>query len=116
MIAQSLAEARSGVARPGGSSRRRRIGGWIAIAVVLLLVGGVGIVVAGLSQWAQRDALDPESPGPNGARAVVEILRAHGVHVIVAEDRTAVRDALAPGATLVLPDMPALSDAAVGAV
>ena len=83
---------------------------------MLVLVGGIGVVLAGLAQWAQRDALDPDSAGPNGARALVEILREQGLEVVVAHDRAAVRDALAPGATLVLPDMPALSDAAVRAV
>ncbi len=116
MTAQNVAEAASGVMPPGESSRRRRVGGWIAIAVVLVLVGGIGVVLAGLSQWAQRDALDPDSAGPNGTRALAEILREHGVEVVVARDRAAVRDALAPSSTLVLPDMPALSDAAVRAV
>jgi len=116
MTAQSVAPAASGTAPSAGSSRRRRVGGWIAIAVVLALVGGIGVVLAGLSQWAQRDALDPDSAGPSGTRALVEILREQGVEVVVAHDRAAVREALAPGTTLVLPDMPALSDAAVRAV
>ena len=116
MTAQSVAPAASGTAPSAGSSRRRRVGGWIAIAVVLALVGGIGVVLAGLSQWVQRDALDPDSAGPSGTRALVEILREQGVEVVVAHDRAAVREALAPGATLVLPDMPALSDAAVRAV
>ena len=116
MTAQSVAAAASGTARSTGSSRRRRIGGWIAIAAVVVLVGGIGVVLAGLSQWAQRDALDPDSAGPSGTRALVEILREQGVEVVVAHDRAAVREALTPRATLVLPDMPALSDAAVRAV
>lgn len=116
MTAQSVAEAASEVMPSRESSRRRRVGGWIAIAVVLVLVGGIGVVLAGLSQWAQRDALDPESAGPHGTRALAEILREHGVEVVVARDRAAVRDALVPSSTLVLPDMPALSDAAVRAV
>jgi hypothetical protein len=116
VTAQDVGEAPLGIAPPTGSPRRRRVGGWIAIAIVLLLVGGIGAVLTGLTQWAQRDALDPDSAGPNGARALVTILREQGLEVVVAHDRAAVREALAPGATLVLPDMPALSDAAVRAV
>jgi len=116
MTAQGMVDAASATAPSTGSSRRRRIGGWIAITIVLVLVGGIGVVLAGLSQWAQRDALDPDSAGPSGTRALVEILREHGVEVIVAHDRATVRDTLTPQATIVLPDMPALSDAAVRAV
>ena len=87
MTAQSVADAESALTPPASSSRRRRVGGWIAIAVVLLLVGGIGVVIAGLSQWAQRDALDPGSAGPSGARAVVEILREQGVEVVVVDRR-----------------------------
>ncbi|TDN88419.1 DUF4350 domain-containing protein [Microbacterium sp. BK668] len=99
---------------PETRSRRRGALGWIVIAVVILLVGGVGAALAGLSQWAARGVLDPESAGPDGARALVEVLREHGVEVVVARDRSSARDAaLARDATLVLPDTPALSDGAV---
>ncbi|WP_345801917.1 DUF4350 domain-containing protein [Microbacterium sp. AZCO] len=108
------ADAASRTASPGRSTRRRRIGGWIAIAVVLVLVGGVGAVLAGISQWAERSALDPESAGPDGTMALAQILRDHGIAVEVVRDRNAARDALAgSAATLVMPDAPALSDAAV---
>lgn len=94
--------------------RGRRIGAWIAIAVALLVVGAVGAVMSTANQWAARDALDPASAGASGTRALAEVLRDHGVEVIVARDRSAAADALATGpATLVLPDAPALSDDAV---
>lgn len=96
------------------TSRRRRIGGWIAVGVGVLLVGAVGSILSDLGTWTERDALDPESSGPLGTRAVVEILRDRGIDVIVARDRTTAADALAAqDATLVLPDSPALSDDAV---
>lgn len=99
---------------PATSSRRRRAAAWIAIGLALLLVGGVGGAITAANQWAARDALDPASAGPAGTRALAEVLRDHGVEVQVTRSRT---DALAAldsgGATLVLPDAPALSDDAV---
>lgn len=95
-------------------SRARRVGGWVAIAVALLVVGGVGGVLAGLSQRSDRNALDPDSAGPDGTRALVEILRDNGVDVVVARDRDAAATALAGRpATLVATDAPALSDGAI---
>lgn len=95
--------------------RRRRAAMWIAIGLTLLVVGTLGGFFAEAGRWAQRQALDPESAGPLGARAVVEILRDRGVTVIVARDRSAARASLERdgGATLVLPDAPALSDGAI---
>lgn len=99
------------------STRRRRAAGWIAIAAVLIGVGIAGSALAGIGEWTERDALDPESAGPDGTRAIVEILRERGVDVIVARDRAAVSSALEAGpATLALADAPALSDDALAAV
>jgi hypothetical protein len=94
--------------------RRRRVAAWIAIGVVLLVVGGIGGAIAASGQWAARDALDPDSAGPAGTRALAEVLRTHGVEVEVTRSRTDAVAALkgAP-ATLVLPDPSALSDDAV---
>ncbi|GAA5204195.1 DUF4350 domain-containing protein [Microbacterium jejuense] len=95
-------------------SRRRRIGAWIAIGVALLVVGGVGGAISAANQWAAHEALDPESAGPTGTRALAEVLRSHGVEVRVERSRAAAAADLAGApATLVLPDSPALSDDAV---
>jgi len=92
-------------------SRRRALGGWAIIVVVLVGVGLVGVVIAGLGQWRTHGPLDPESAGPDGTRALAEILRDRGVGVSVVRDRaTAERRAAEPGTTLVLPDDPTLSD------
>jgi hypothetical protein len=98
-----------------GTGRRRRVGGWVALAVVLLVVGTVGGLLAGIAEWSQRDALDPDSAGPSGTRALAEILRDQGIAVDVVRDRADAAEALAAqgGATLVLPDTPALSDEAL---
>ena len=102
---------------PASSGRRRRVAAWIAIGLALLVVGGIGGAVSAANQWAQRDALDPDSTGPAGTRAIAEILRGHGVDVLVVRDRTAASEALAAAdATLVLPDAPALSDDALTAL
>jgi hypothetical protein len=106
------AETRAAGADP--NSRRRRFAVWAAIAAALLVVGIAGSVLAGIGQWAARDALDPESAGPTGTRALAEILRDHGVDVVVVRDRAAAEAALATGdATLALADAPALSDEAL---
>lgn len=90
--------------------RGRRLGGWLALAGVLAVAGLIGALLAQSTQWAQRDALDPESPGPTGARAVARVLAAEGVRVEVVRDRAAAAAAVDDDALLVLPDAPALSD------
>ena len=102
------------VVRVRESSRGRRVGTWIAIAVVILLVGAIGGALSALGRFVERDAFDPDSPAPNGTRALVEILRDQGIDVVVARDReTAARALAGSAATLVLPDAPALSDAGI---
>lgn len=97
--------------------RGRRVATWIAIGLALLVVGGIGGAISAANQWAAREALDPDSAGPSGTRALAEILRDHGVAVEVVRDRTAAAEALASApATLVLPDAPALSDDALTAL
>ena len=48
------------------TSRRRRVSVWIALGLVILVVGGIGGTLAGLGQWTQRSSLDPESAGALG--------------------------------------------------
>ncbi|MET0782589.1 MAG: DUF4350 domain-containing protein [Microbacterium sp.] len=104
-------------ARPDATSRRRRVTTWVVMAAVLIGVGIAGSVLAGIGQWTERDVLDPDSPGQNGTRALAEILRDHGVEVIVARDRAAADAALATGTTtLAVTDAPYLSDEALTAV
>ena len=99
------------------TGRRGRVTTWIVIAAVLIGVGIAGSVLAGIGQWSERDVLDPDSAGPTGTRALAEIMREHGVDVIVARDRAAAEGALAQGAaTLAMPDGPYLSDEALLAV
>ncbi|WP_307858478.1 DUF4350 domain-containing protein [Microbacterium flavescens] len=98
-------------ATPDSPRRARRVTTWIVIAVVLLIVGGIGAAIAAAGEWNERDELDPESAGPSGTRALVEVLRDRGLEVRVVRDRGDAAAALTgQTATLVLPDTPALSD------
>ncbi|WP_235566825.1 DUF4350 domain-containing protein [Microbacterium sp. Root61] len=98
-------------------SRRRGLLGWAAIVVALVVVGVAGALLSGAGQWAQRDVLDPDSAGPQGTRALAQILRDQGIEVEVVRDREAVLEALAAGpATLALADSPLLSDDALETV
>lgn len=98
-------------------SRRRARVVWVLLAVGLVIVATGGLLLAGAGQWTGRDVLDPESAGPQGARALAQVLRGQGVEVVVVRDRAAARTALGRGeATLVLPDSPLLSDDGLRAV
>jgi hypothetical protein len=109
-IAPGAAPRAASAAAP--RSRRRSLWGWAAIAGLLVVVGGAGAALSGLGEWTERDALDPESRGPDGAAAVVELLREGGVDVVIARDRASAREALttASPATLVTADSPLLGD------
>lgn len=96
--------------------RGRSALGWVALLVAVLLLGGIGAVLAS-DGWSDRGAFDPESAGPDGTRAVVRLLEEQGVRVTVARDRAAAEDALSrTDATLVLRDAPMLSDDALVAL
>ncbi|MFT4136015.1 DUF4350 domain-containing protein [Microbacterium sp.] len=96
------------------ATRRRRALGWLAIGAALAAGGIAAAVILGIDQLPARGLLDPEAAGPDGSRALVQVLRAHGVEVTVARDRSEVDDALDAGAdTLVIGDTGPLSDDAV---
>jgi len=96
--------------------RRRAALGWIALALALLLIGLVGTTLV-YGGWKEKGLLDPESPAPDGTRALVRILQQQGVTVTVARDLGAAERALAGGdATLVMRDAPMLSDAALSSL
>lgn len=94
---------------PPVRSRRRSTAGWAILVAALAVIAlmGTALVYGG---WSQRDALDPDSPAPDGTRAVVRILEQQGVRVTIARDRAAAERALSDGgATLVVRDAPMLS-------
>lgn len=75
----------------------RRVGPWIALALVVVVVTTVLFAIA-LQPRSSTDDLAADNPGPNGAEAVVRVLEQHGVHVTITHslDRTegALRDPL----------------------
>lgn len=101
---------------PVRATRGRRAAAWLSLGAVLVAVAIAGVALSP-DRWAPRVALDPDSHGPTGARALVEVLRDQGIEVVVARDRETALDALArEDATLALPDAPALSDDALRAL
>lgn len=98
-------------------ARRRRALAWTVIAAFLILVGIAAALLSGIGTWNERDRLDPESVGPGGTAALVEILREQGVDVTITRDRDETMRALeqAP-ATLVVADSPILGDDALQAI
>lgn len=109
--AASTASAAS-TAAPPRAGRARAALGWLFVVVLL-----IGVALLSLRTVAAAPALagvlNPDSPGPNGARALAELVRQQGVDVDVVHSRTAATAASRSGATLVLSDPVALSDDAV---
>jgi hypothetical protein len=93
--------------------RRRGALVWAGLIALLLVAGAIGAALSATGRWSEKDALDPESAGPQGTMALATILREHGVDVVIARDRQSAREALGPGTTLVTPDAAVLSDEAM---
>jgi hypothetical protein len=72
---------------------------WVLLALVVII--GVAMLSTYLTAPRPGGPMDPESTSPQGARALVTILREHGVDVIAAGDIAAVEDAARPD-TLIL--------------
>ncbi|MBY6060696.1 DUF4350 domain-containing protein [Microbacterium esteraromaticum] len=93
------------------SGRLGRALGWLAIVVVVVVLALMSlrllIIAPDLS-----GPLNPESPGPNGAKAIAELTRQEGVQIEITRSRTVAAAAGGTGSTLVLTDPAALSDAA----
>lgn len=89
--------------------RRRRAWGWVALIVAIVVVG-IGIALIPIQQWQEKDALDPDHPGPTGGMALAELLRGQGVDVEIVRNREDAMAASTDG-TLVINDTSLLSDA-----
>ncbi|WP_111718510.1 DUF4350 domain-containing protein [Homoserinimonas sp. OAct 916] len=75
---------------------------WVAAFVFILIVGAVTFSTAGAGAAAAR--LGGTSPNPNGAKAVVEVLRDHGVTVHLADSLAEARAAASDTTTVFLYD------------
>jgi len=95
----TAADSRSTAGATRGSPRRSRF--WIVLGAILLAVVAVALLAGrGGSGGA---ALAGDNAAPAGGKAVVEVLRQHGVHVRVA-DSFAAASRRAAGATVLLYD------------
>ncbi len=95
--------------RPG---RRAGVIGWLFVIALLI---GIALLSLRLATTAPSlsGVLNPESPGPAGAKAIAELVRQQGTDVEVVRSRAAAAAAIEPGSALVLTDPVALSDDAV---
>ena len=79
--------------------QRWRSARWVLLALAVIV--GVATLASYLTAPRPGGPMDPESTSPEGARALVTILREHGVDVIAAGDIAAVENAARPD-TLIL--------------
>lgn len=94
--------------------RRNRALRWIGASVLLLLAAATLVVLGGKGP-SERDALDPTSASPEGAKALAAILETQGVSVEIATGKNEARQLLdsADDATLVMSSPQIPSDAAI---
>ena len=80
--------------------QRWRSARWVLLALVVI----VGVATLGTYLTAPRPGgpMDPESTSPEGARALVTVLREHGVDVVAAGDIAAVESAARPDALILV--------------
>ncbi|MFS0712614.1 DUF4350 domain-containing protein [Microbacterium sp. 2P01SA-2] len=99
------------VAPPTTRRRSRSVLGWAGVTAGLLVAGVAVAAIAGINTMPAQGLLDPEAAGPEGSRALAELLRDRGVDVEVARDRTSALRALEGGdATLAIADTAPLDD------
>ncbi len=107
----ALPTAATGTAAPHPNGRGRRVLGWILVIALLLGVGLLSMRFL-VTDPDLTGTLNPESPGPSGAKALAALVRDQGVDVEVTRSRFGAADALDSDTTLVLTDPYPLSDEA----
>jgi hypothetical protein len=80
--------------------QRWRSARWVVLAIVVIV--GVALLTAYLTAPRPGGRLDPASTSPDGARAIVTLLRDRGVDVVVADDIAAAERAARPGTLIVV--------------
>ncbi|MCV7422369.1 DUF4350 domain-containing protein [Mycobacterium yunnanensis] len=81
---------------------------WVLLALVLIV--GVATASAYLTAPREGGRMDPEATSPDGAHALVALLRDHGVDVVTATDLAGVERAASPDSLLVVAPTPYLVD------
>ncbi|QEE60879.1 DUF4350 domain-containing protein [Salinibacterium sp. dk2585] len=112
-----MSAAPSTVATQTVRATARRWVYWIVFAVAALTLAMIAFIGAGAGR-PLGVPLDPEGPGPAGAKALVEVLRDRGVAVTLTESMADTREAVkADATTLVLHDRSGIlaADAAASA-
>jgi hypothetical protein len=95
----------------GTASRRWRSWSWvILILVVLAVIAGIGAYLTAPRPGAR---MDPKSTGPDGAHALVTLLRDGGVEVVVADTIADVERAARPGTQILVAQSQYLADTAL---
>jgi Domain of unknown function (DUF4350) len=82
------------------AAQRWRSARWVLLSLVIVI--GVATLSTYLTAPRPGGPMDPESTSPEGARALVTILREHGVDVIAAGDIAAVGTAARPDTLLLV--------------
>ncbi|MCV6970631.1 DUF4350 domain-containing protein [Mycobacterium bohemicum] len=99
-------ESAAGIAAPG--ERRRRSWRWpVALLIVLALIAGFDAYLTAPRPGAR---MDPASTGPDGAHALVTLLRDGGVEVVVADGIADVERAARPDTLLLVAQSQFLTD------
>jgi Domain of unknown function (DUF4350) len=81
-------------------AQRWRAARWVLLSLVVIV--GVATLSTYLTAPRPGGPMDPESTSPEGARALVTILREHGVDVVAAGDIAAVEHAARPDTLLLV--------------
>jgi hypothetical protein len=81
-------------------AQRWRNARWVVLALIVIV--GVAALSTYLTAPRPGGRMDPGSTSPEGARALVTLLRDHGVDVVAADDIAAVERAAHPGTLLVV--------------
>lgn len=93
------------------AARRRRP--WRSVALTLVVLAVIAGVTAYLTAPRPGARMDPESTGPDGAHALVTLLRDFGVEVVVADRVADVERAARPGTLILIAQTQYLTDDAL---
>lgn len=97
---------------PTGRQWWRRARVWILIGAGALVIALAGALITSRGADLSQNRLDPESPAPAGAKALVQVLEQQGIDVALTDSLSETRTQVATGdTTVVVHDATALLDA-----